>query len=157
MSQRMVPKKRLTFQKRSESLYLGLLVTQLCLILCDPMNGSPPGSSVHRISQARILEWIAISSSRESSRPRDWTHVSWISALAGSSQEVKPVPQNAIKEHCRCRKEPGTVLAVLHVDKSYIKALSETGGKGPRKCSHKKASPPPSTPSPICKQKKESL
>ena len=123
----------------------------------DPMEYSPPGSSVHRISQARILEWIAISSSRESSRPRDWTHVSWISALAGSSQEVKPVPQNAIKEHCRCRKEPGTVLAVLHVDKSYIKALSETGGKGPRKCSHKKASPPPSTPSPICKQKKESL
>ena len=37
---------------------------------------SPPGSSVHRISQARILEWVAISSSRRSSRPRDRTHVS---------------------------------------------------------------------------------
>ena len=41
--------------------------------LCDPMGCSPPGSSVHGISQARILEWAAISSSRESSRPRDGT------------------------------------------------------------------------------------
>ena len=39
-----------------------LLVTQLCPTLCDPMDGSPPGSSVHEILQARILEWVAISS-----------------------------------------------------------------------------------------------
>ena len=38
---------------------------------CDPMDGSPPGSSVHGIFQARILEWVAISSSRGSSQPRD--------------------------------------------------------------------------------------
>ena len=38
---------------------------QLCLTLCDPMGCSPPGSSVHGIFQARILEWVAISSSRE--------------------------------------------------------------------------------------------
>ena len=44
---------------------------QLCLILCDPMDCSPPGSSIHRILQARILEWVAISSSRGSSQPRD--------------------------------------------------------------------------------------
>ena len=48
-------------------------ITQLCLTLCDPMNCSPPGSSVHGILQARILEWVAISFSRGSSRPRDWT------------------------------------------------------------------------------------
>ena len=42
------------------------------------MGGSLPGSSVHGISQARILEWVAISFSRQSSWPRDWTHVSWI-------------------------------------------------------------------------------
>ena len=36
-------------------------VTQLCPILCNPMDSSPPGSSVHRILQARILEWVAIS------------------------------------------------------------------------------------------------
>ena len=43
------------------------------------MDSSPPGSSAHRISQARILEWIAISFSRESSRPWDWTRLSCIS------------------------------------------------------------------------------
>ena len=42
------------------------------------MDCSPPGSSVHGILQARILEWIAMSSSRESSQPRDGTHVSYI-------------------------------------------------------------------------------
>ena len=57
------------------------LVTQSCPTLCDFMDCSPPGSSVHRIFQARILEWVAISSSRESSRPRDWTCVSCVSCL----------------------------------------------------------------------------
>ena len=46
-------------------------VAQLCPTLCDPMDCSPPGSSVHGISQERILEWVAISSSRGSSQPRD--------------------------------------------------------------------------------------
>ena len=45
-------------------------VTKSCLNLCDPMDCSPPGSSVHGISQARIVEWVVISSSRGSSRPR---------------------------------------------------------------------------------------
>ena len=49
---------------------------QSCLTLCDPMDCSPPGSSVHGILQARILEWAAISSSRRSSWPRKWTHIS---------------------------------------------------------------------------------
>ena len=48
-------------------------VTQSCPTLCNPRDCSMPGSSVHHgISQARILEWIAISSSRGSSQPRDW-------------------------------------------------------------------------------------
>ena len=51
--------------------------TQSCLTLCDPVDCSPPGSSVHGILQARILEWVAISSSRGSSWPRDWTLVSY--------------------------------------------------------------------------------
>ena len=54
-------------------------VTQLCLTLFNPMDCSLPGSSVHGILQARILEWIAISYSRGSFQPRDWTHVSSIS------------------------------------------------------------------------------
>ena len=40
------------------SLYEEVLVTQLCLTLCDPMDCSPPGSCVHGILQARILEWL---------------------------------------------------------------------------------------------------
>ena len=46
-------------------------VAQLCLTLCDPMDCSLPGSSIHGIFQARILEWVAISFSRGSSQPRD--------------------------------------------------------------------------------------
>ena len=55
-----------------------VLVTQSCLTLCDPTDCSPPGSSVHGILQARILEWMAISFSRGSYWPRDWTRVSCI-------------------------------------------------------------------------------
>ena len=56
--------------------YLGPKSLQSCLTLWDPMYCSPPGSSVHGISQTRILEWVAISFSRRSSQPRDWTCVS---------------------------------------------------------------------------------
>ena len=50
--------------------------------LCDPQDCSPPGSSsVYGIAQARVLEWLAISSSRGSSRPRDWTQGSGISCI----------------------------------------------------------------------------
>ena len=52
------------------------LVAQSCLTLCDPVNCSPPGSSVHGVLQVRILEWAAMPSSRESSQPRDRTQVS---------------------------------------------------------------------------------
>ena len=58
-----------------------VLVTQLCLTLCDPMDCSPPSSSVHGILQARILEWVAAPSSRGSSRPGDRTHISSISCI----------------------------------------------------------------------------
>ena len=55
------------------------LIAKLCLNnFCNPMDCNPPDSSVHGISQARILEWVAISFSRGSSRPRDWTCVSCI-------------------------------------------------------------------------------
>ena len=55
-----------------------LEVAQSCLTLCDPMDCSLSGFSVHGISQARVLEWIAISFFRGSSWPRDWTKVSHI-------------------------------------------------------------------------------
>ena len=53
----------------------GGLVLKLCR-LCNPTDYSPPGSSVHGISQARILKWIAISCSGGSSQPRQWNHIS---------------------------------------------------------------------------------
>ena len=54
---------------------------QLCLTLCDPMDCSLPGSSVHGIFQARILEWVAMPFSKGSSPPRDQTHFSQVSWL----------------------------------------------------------------------------
>src|SRR5574342_240891 len=60
-----------------------MLVTQSCPTLCDPMGCSPPGSSVHGILQARILEWVAIPFSRGSSSPRDQTQVSCVSCIEG--------------------------------------------------------------------------
>ena len=69
--------------KKGPSLAIPLIVkwsevAQLCPTLCDSMNCSLPGSSVHGIFQAIVLEWIAISFSRGSSRPRDRTRVSRI-------------------------------------------------------------------------------
>ena len=55
----------------------------LCLTLCDPMDYRLLGSSVHRILQARILEWVAVPSSSGSSQPGDQTHISVSPALAG--------------------------------------------------------------------------
>ena len=57
-----------------------VLVAQSCPTLCNPMHYSPPGSSVHRILQASILEWVAMPFSWGSSRPRDQT---WVSCIAG--------------------------------------------------------------------------
>ena len=56
-------------------------VTQSCPTLCDPMDCSLPGSSVHGILQERILEWVALASSRGSSQPRDQTIISYISCI----------------------------------------------------------------------------
>ena len=60
---------------------MGAKLLQSCLTLCDPMGCSPPGSFVHGILQARILEWVAIPSSRGSSWARDRTYISYRSSL----------------------------------------------------------------------------
>ena len=52
-----------------------------CLTLCNPMHCCLPGSSVHGVLQARILAWLVLSFSRESSQPRDRTQVSYISCI----------------------------------------------------------------------------
>ena len=58
--------------------YCRCLIAKLCSALCDPMDHSPPGSSVHGITQARILKWVATSYSRGSSWPTDQICVSCI-------------------------------------------------------------------------------
>ena len=80
------------------------LVAQSYLTLCDPVDCSPSGSSVHGILQARILQWVAIPFSRGSSRPRDRT---WILALQIDSLPSEP---------------PGRPLQ----QSTYIKKLYET-------------------------------
>ena len=76
----------ITFLPRNKCLLISWLqslqwfyeVAQSRLILCDPMDCSLPGSSVHGILQARVLEWVAFPFSRGSSQPWDWTQVSLI-------------------------------------------------------------------------------
>ena len=69
-----------------------VLVAQLCPTLCDPMDCSLPGPSVRGILQARILEWVAIPFSRESSRPRDQTQVSCIAGRFFAIWATREVP-----------------------------------------------------------------
>ena len=71
----------IVFQCESES-----EVIQSCTTPCNPMDCSPPGSSIHGILQARILEWVAISFSRGSSWPRDQTQVSLIAGRGFTSE-----------------------------------------------------------------------
>ena len=62
-----------------------VLVTQACPAVYDPMDCNSPGSPVHGILLARILEWVAISFSKEPSQPRDRT---WVSRIAGRFSTV---------------------------------------------------------------------
>ena len=63
---------------------------QLCPTLCNLMDYGPPGFSVHGILQARILEWVAISFSRGSSWPKDWTRISCGSWIEGRFFTAEP-------------------------------------------------------------------
>ena len=72
----------------SEQVCACLLSCFSCVQICDPMHCSRPGSSVHGILQARILEWVAMPSSRGSSGARDQT---CISCIAGRFFTAKPL------------------------------------------------------------------
>ena len=75
---------------------------QSCSTLCNPMDSSPPVSSVHGILQARILEWVAKPSSRGSSQPRDQTHISYVSCIAGGFFTTKPPGKPSKLSCCYC-------------------------------------------------------
>ena len=70
-----------------------MLVTKLCLTLCDPKHCSLPSSSVHGILLARMLQWVAIPFSRESPQRRDRTRVPCVSCITGRWQ---PTPVNPL-------------------------------------------------------------
>ena len=80
-----------------------VLLAQSCPTLCDPTDSSPPGSSVHGILQVRILQWVAIFSSRGSSQPRDWTHVSYVSCTG--REKVTGNARTKLKQYLRSNAE----------------------------------------------------
>ena len=85
-----------------------VLSPSLGLILNYPMNCCPPGSSLHGILQARILEWVDIPFSRRSSRPRDWPRVpSLAQSLNFDPQDFFPGPSAFYSLHTlSCRSQP---------------------------------------------------
>ena len=95
-------------------------VTQPCLTLHDPMDCSLPGSSVHGIFQARILEQVAISFSRRSSQPRDRTQISRIVGTL-PSEPLGTLPREDLKK----KKNPSNKN--VHTQKSCLIALRGTG------------------------------
>ena len=90
-----------------------LLVGQLCLTLCDIMDYSLPGSSVHGISQTGILEWVAMPSSRGSSWPRYQT---WVSSLWADSLMSEPLqfPQYYLGKQNKIL-HPNQAIFITHV------------------------------------------
>ena len=74
---------------------IDILLILMCFnhvwFFAEPVNSNPPGSFVHGILQAWILEWVAISYSRESSRPRDWTLVSGASCTGRQILYTEPI------------------------------------------------------------------
>ena len=90
---------------KQEHMYL-FVSTRMCLVaqsyltLYDPVNYSPPGSSVRGILQTRILAWVAISFSREFPWPRNQTHVSCISSLAGEFCTTETCRKSSSLECC---------------------------------------------------------
>ena len=107
-------------------------VAQLCPTLCDPMDCSPPGSSVHGILQARILEWVTISFCRGSSRPRDRTRVSGIGGRRFNLWATREAPGNQRAPLCSstpltlrvCWQRHGWLELVSHSD-----SLCSPGGR----------------------------
>ena len=93
---------------------------QSCSTVCDPMDCSPPGSSVHGILQARIPEWVAIPFSRGSSPPRDRTQVS---CIAGGFFTTEPLGKPMCVCMCMCVVAKKQVFSVWAEVKKVSKSL----------------------------------
>ena len=91
-------------------------VAQSCPTLCNPVDCSLPGSSVHGIFQARVLELVAISFSRRASQPRDWT---WVSRIVGRRFTIWATREENVKECSNYH----TITFISHASKVMLKIL----------------------------------
>ena len=123
---------------------------QSCLTLCHPMDYSLPGSSVHEILPARILEWVAIPSSRGSSWPRDQTCISYVSCT-GRQVLYHSVQFSSVAQSCLTpcnpmnHSMPGLPIhhQLLEFTQSHVHPVSN-----PIQPSHPLSSPSPPAPNP---------
>ena len=100
-------------------------VTKLCPTLCSLMDCSLPGSSVHGIFLARVLEWIAMPSSKRSFQSKDRTHVFCISFIVGRFFTAEP-SGNHIMHMCVC------VYVYIYIHTLYIYAAATA--RSPQSC-----------------------
>ena len=108
----------LTLQSKQSGCCGGGSFGKLCLALCDPMDYSPLGSSVHGILQARILEWVVLLSSRASAWLRDWTLIFYILHWqADSLSFISPGTRLWINK----RESKMTLFCLFSLSNSYFK------------------------------------
>ena len=91
---------------------------QSCLTLCNRVDYSPPGSSVHRILQARVLEWVAMPSSRGYFPPREQTFISCVScsSIAPNPVESREAPPNSTVPLTSQRHPRSSMRSPAHVE-----------------------------------------
>ena len=99
-------------------------VAQSCPTLCDPMDYSLPGSSVQEIFQVRVLEWVAISFSRESSWPRDRTQVSCIVGRCFTIGATREILIEICNRHVPINKPGRALLQEINFASTLIMGLS---------------------------------
>ena len=104
---------------------LSAKLLQSCPTLWDLIDCSLPGSSVHGIIQARILEWVALPFSRGSSQPRDWTRISCDSCIAGRFFTAES-PEKPLLCHTRENKAP---KSWFHFYLSIFMVMTWVGGE----------------------------
>ena len=110
---------------------------RLCPTLCDPMDYNAQGSSVHGILHARVLEWVATSSSSGSSQPRDRTHVSCVSSFGRWYHLAPPrkpqgrytlPPFNCLHDFIFFQGNPNTLISKLN--SNYMCRRPRNSGRG---------------------------
>ena len=103
------------FKKLILQIFAAAMSLQSSPTLCDPMDCSSPGFSVHGILQTRVLEWVAIPPSRESSWPRDWTPISYVSCIGRVGSLPLVPPGKPLQIFIKGKKE-WWCLSSLHTD-----------------------------------------